>query len=233
MRSVCRLSILALATVVIPAYAESPAFGEDLTFSSVAIDRLEQQFDIDIALLDVEAWYGTDAHKFVAKLDAEVGNDTDYELELLYGKPFSAYFDFQIGLQIIDDGGTAVAGLVAGFEGMTPYRIELDASATITEDGGALLSAEFERDFLLSEKLILQPRVEIDAALNDVDELGIASGFSNISVDLRARYEIHRKFAPYIGVSWQRALGDTGRLLEAVGGDKNVTAMVAGVAFWF
>ena len=231
--SVRGLAILALAITVMPAHAESPAFGENLTFSSLAIKRLEQQFDIDITVLDIEAWYGTDAHKLVAKLDTELDDDTDYDLELLYSRAFSAYFDFQIGLRIVDHGGTAVTGLVAGFEGMAPYRIELDAAATITKDGDALLSAEFERDFLLTEKLILQPRLEIDAALSDVDELGIASGFNNISVQLRARYEIHRKFAPYIGVSWQRALGDTGRLLEAVGGDKNITIMVIGVSFWF
>ena len=231
--SVRRLAIPVLAILAMPAHAESPVFGEDLTFSSLAIERLEQQFDIDITVLDIEAWYGTDAHKLVAKLDAELDDDTDFELELLYSRPFSAYFDFQIGLRIADHGGTAVTGLVAGFEGLAPYRIELDAAATITEDGDALVSAEFERDFLLTEKLILQPRLEIDAALSDVDELGIASGFNNISVELRVRYEIHRKFAPYIGVSWQRALGDTGRLLEAVGGDKNITIMVIGVSFWF
>ena len=231
--SVRRLTIPVLTILAMPAHAESPVFGEDLTFSSLAIERLEQQFDIDITVLDIEAWYGTDAHKLVAKLDAELDDDTDFELELLYSRPFSAYFDFQIGLHIADHGGTAVTGLVAGFEGLAPYRIELDAAATITEDGDALLSAEFERDFLLTEKLILQPRLEIDAALSDVDELGIASGFNNISVELRVRYEIHRKFAPYIGVSWQRALGDTGRLLEAVGGDKNITIMVIGVSFWF
>ncbi len=229
----CRLAILILTLVVMPAHAESPTFGEDLTFSSLAIERLEQQFDIDITVLDMAAWYGTDAHKFVAKLEAELGDDTDYDLELLYGRPFSAYFDFQVGLRIIDHGGTTVTGLVAGFEGMAPYRIELDAAATVTEGGDVLLGAEFERDFLLTEKLILQPRLEIDAALSDVDELGIASGFNNVSVELRARYEFHRKFAPYIGVSWQRALGDTGRLVEAAGGDKNVTITVIGVSFWF
>jgi len=229
----CRLAILILTLVVMPAHAESPTFGEDLTFSSLAIERLEQQFDIDITVLDITAWYGTDAHKFVAKLEAELGGDTDYDLELLYGRPFSAYFDFQVGLRIIDHGGTTVTGLVAGFEGMTPYRIELDAAATGTEGGDVLLGAEFERAFLISQKLILQPRLEIDAALSDVDALGIASGFTNLSVELRARYEVYRKFAPYIGVSWQRALGDTGRLLEAVGGDKSITIMVVGVSFWF
>ncbi len=231
--NVRRLAILVLATLAMPAHTEGAEFGEDLTFSLLAIERLEQQFDIDITVLDIEAWYGTDAHKVVAKLDAELDDDTDYDLELLYGRPFSAYFDLQIGLRIVDHGGTTVTGLVAGFEGMAPYRIELDAAATITEDGDVLLGAEFERDFLISQKLILQPRLEIDAALSDVDALGIASGFTNISVELRARYEIYRKFAPYIGVSWQRALGDTGRLLEAVGGDKSITIMVIGVSFWF
>ena len=104
--SVRRLAIPVLAILAMPAHAESPVFGEDLTFSSLAIERLEQQFDIDITVLDIEAWYGTDAHKLVAKLDAELDDDTDYELELLYSRPFSAYFDLHIGLRTADQGYT-------------------------------------------------------------------------------------------------------------------------------
>ena len=50
---------------------------------------------------------------------------------------------------------------------------------------------------------------------------------------LRLRYEISRKFAPYVGVSWEQNVGETKNLLEEDGEMTNNTAFVTGVRFWF
>ena len=45
--------------------------------------------------------------------------------------------------------------------------------------------------------------------------------------------EISRQFAPYIGVSWNRAYGNTADLLRDEDEDLSDTRLVAGVRFWF
>jgi copper resistance protein B len=209
------------------------SFAEEISFGSISSDRMEWQFDTDTLLFDLEGIYGTDEHRFVAKLEGEKsdGHGTRYDAQFLYSKAFSPFFDLQLGLAVEDHGSDTTTGLVAGFEGLARYRIELEAYATLTEDGDVLLHSEFERDFLLSQKLVLQPRLELAAALSDVGP--VDAGFSDLALEIRVLYEVNRKFAPYAGISWQRAFGDTGRLLELAGEDENVTTALLGVSFWF
>jgi len=62
---------------------------------------------------------------------------------------------------------------------------------------------------------------------------GVGSGLSDASVGLRLRYEISRQFAPYVGVSWGRAYGNTADLLRADDEDVSEAKLVAGIRFWF
>ncbi|MGB3491879.1 MAG: copper resistance protein B, partial [Elainellaceae cyanobacterium] len=74
---------------------------------------------------------------------------------------------------------------------------------------------------------------EIEIAAQDVKEYGTYAGFTGVELGLRLRYEISRKFAPYIGVSWESALGETANRIESSGGDPDTTAFVTGIKFWF
>lgn len=218
---------LLLAVVAVDSSAEEMLFG------AVAAHRFEWQFDKEQLFFDIEANYGSDEHQFISKFEGHKsdGGDTDYSAQFLYGKPVSPFFDLLLGIEVLGEGSEATGGIALGFEGMAPQRIELDAHATLTEDGDVLLHGEFEREILLTQKLVLAPRIEISAALTDIE--AIDAGFTELSVDLRARYEITRKFAPYVGVSWQRAFGDTGRLLEAAGEDDSEVVALLGASFWF
>jgi len=62
---------------------------------------------------------------------------------------------------------------------------------------------------------------------------GIGSGFSDLELGLRLRYEIKREFAPYVGVSWERKLGRTADFAHADGEGTGGFAFVAGVRAWF
>ena len=88
-------------------------------------------------------------------------------------------------------------------------------------------------DQRITQRLILQPRVEANFALQDVRESGIGSGLSDLELGLRLRYEVVKEFAPYVGVEWARKVGDTARFARAAGEDDNVTNFVAGIRFWF
>ncbi|MDZ7694986.1 MAG: copper resistance protein B [Balneolaceae bacterium] len=60
--------------------------------------------------------------------------------------------------------------------------------------------------------------VETSVALQDVPEWGVGSGFNDIGLGFRLRYEFAREFAPYIGINWERKLGETADMARAGGG---------------
>lgn len=62
---------------------------------------------------------------------------------------------------------------------------------------------------------------------------GIGAGLSSIDSGLRLRYEITRKFAPYVGVTYQRSFGGTARAEREVGVPVNDTRFVFGLRTWF
>ncbi len=109
----------------------------------------------------------------------------------------------------------------------TLFNLYVDDEARVS------FNMEVEFDIRLTQRLVLQPRVETDIAVQDAPEYDVGSGFTNIELGLRLRYEITRKFAPYIGVSWESALGETSDIIEANGGDSGSTSFVAGIHFLF
>ena len=88
-------------------------------------------------------------------------------------------------------------------------------------------------DLRLTQRLILQPSVEVNLAVQSVAERGIGSGFNDVELGLRLRYEITRELAPYIGVNWERSLGETADLARAEGERVDSFALVTGLRFWF
>jgi len=92
---------------------------------------------------------------------------------------------------------------------------------------------EAEYDILLTQRLILQPRFETGFATSGERERGIGQGFDAVELGMRLRYEITRHFAPYIGISWSRKLGETADFARNQDEDVSETAFVAGVRMWF
>jgi len=109
----------------------------------------------------------------------------------------------------------------------------MEATAYVSQDGDVSADLKIEYDLLLSQRLILQPRLDTGIAVQEVEEYGVGQGFTDIELGLRLRYEIRRQFAPYIGVTWSRKLGETADLAEAEGDDIETTSFVTGVRFWF
>ena len=197
-------------------------------------DRLEYQEKNDVALWDLQGWYGGDYHKLWWKLEGETeSGGHEAELQLLYSRAYSSYFDMQFGVRFEDHEDGDDVALAFGIQGLAPYRFEIDAAAFLTDDGDVLLRGEFERDILLTQRLILQPRAELSASLQDIPERDIDSGITATALGVRLRYEVRRKFAPYLGVSWRKNYGAAADALEAAGEDSSATTLVAGVRFWF
>ncbi len=191
-------------------------------------ERLEYRDDSRALFWDLQGLYGGDFHRFVWKTEGAYadGHSENPELQLLYGRAWTAFFDLQFGLRYADtiDGGIVYA--VAGVQGLLPYRVESDLALFLSDDGDVTGRAEFEKDFFLSERWILQPRAEIELALQDIPELAIDAGVTELSLGLRLRYEVTRKFAPYLGVAWEKHYGDAAEDLDG-------STALAGIRFWF
>ena len=114
-----------------------------------------------------------------------------------------------------------------------PYKYELQTALFIDPHGNISAEAKAEKDFKITQRLILQPRIEAGAALQQVDRFGIGSGLTDMSLGLRLRYEISREFAPYIGITYEKSFGKTASFVRQDGGDPSQWRFVTGVRMWF
>ena len=213
---------------------------DDQIFYQVIGDRLEQRFQQgDNALLyDMQGWVGNDYNKLWIKAEGEYNTSTDEHeetsFETLYSRNAVSFWDIQAGIRHDFLSGADDRDFAAfGIQGLAPYWFEVEATSYISDEGDVSGILEAEYDLLLSQRLILQPRFETEVAVQDVEDYNIGSGITGFETGLRLRYEFSRKFAPYIGVSWEQNLGETKDMLEADGEQTNNTALVTGLKFWF
>ena len=209
-----------------------------MAFSQLMLDRLEYRMGkgADGYHWEGEGWIGGDINRFAFKTEGEgaFGGPLERaEVQALYSRAIDPWFNLEAGVRhdIRPDPRRTYA--VVGIEGLAPYWFEVSAQAFLSNRGDAHLRLEGSYDQRISQRLILQPAAEINVAAQDVPELGIGSGVSDVELGLRLRYEFAREFAPYVGVNWERKLGDTARFARADGERASATSLVMGVRFWF
>ena len=198
--------VLLVGTIIFaaPSAAEDPNI-----FSLVQLDRFEYQEHEEDWIWDMQGWIGGDLNKFWWKTEGEIDGD-DAEIQMLYSRAISPFWDVQVGLRHNIEPHPAENFAVIGIQGLAPQRFEIDLAAFVSEDGNMSARLEIEYDLLLTQRLILQPRLEFDTESEST------------GVDLRLRYEIKREIAPYLGVSWNNKSGR-----------KDYVSLVAGARFWF
>jgi len=86
---------------------------------------------------------------------------------------------------------------------------------------------------LLTNRLILQPVIEASLVADDDPQGGVGKGLSSVEAGLRLRYEITRRFAPYVGFVHERVYGNTADLHRDAGAAASESRWVAGVRLWF
>ena len=211
----------------------------DVRTTAVILDRLEAGFgdDGETYLWDVQGWTGGDINRFWWKSEGEGdfgGELEEAEVQALYSRAVTPFWDVQAGVrQDFRPDGEDTTHLVLGLQGLAPHWWEVDAAAFLSTDGDLTARVEAEYDQRITQRLILQPRLEIDASASDIPELEIGSGLSSIEAGLRLRYEFRKEFAPYVGIEWSRAFGDTADYIEARGGETDDTRFVVGLKAWF
>ena len=200
-------------------------------------ERLEArvQDGADAYLWDVQGWYGGDIDRLTVKTEGEGafrGGVDDAEVQALWSHAISPWFDLQAGVRL-DVEPDVRSHLALGVQGLAPYMIHLDAAAFVSDKGDVTARIEAEHDWKLTQRLILQPRAELELAAQDIPERGIGAGLAEVGAGLRLRYEIVREFAPYVGVEYQAKLGETARLARAEGEDPRGVVFVLGLRTWF
>jgi len=180
-------------------------------------------------------WVGSDLNRLWIRSAGErvAGTTHSADVELLYGRSVGAWWDVVGGLRHDFKPGASRTRAAFGVQGLAPYWLEVAATAYLGEDGHVAASVEVEYELLLTNRLILQPVLELELHGTDEPERGIGSGLSSAEAGLRLRYEVSRRFAPYVGVSTERLYGETARMHRQAGGDARETRLVAGVRWWF
>ena len=190
---------------------------------------------------DVEGWYGGDYNRLWFKSEGQQDTafkaDYDVDVQLLYGRFIGKYYDIQIGGRMETQsfrGGNVARGLgVIGLQGLVPYNYEFESSLFVDQSGAVSARLSYTKDFLFTQRLILQGRFQTNLAVQRVEEFTTGSGLNNLEFGVRLRYEIRRKFAPYVGLSFDRSFGETARLVRQQGGDPSQVRFVIGLRMWF
>jgi copper resistance protein B len=185
---------------------------------------------------DGEAWVGSDTNRFVFKYEGEGefgGALDDLELSGLYSRAVSPFWNLQVGIRYDVKPDPSRTYAVVGVEGLAPYFFKVSAAAFLSNKGELRGRFEGYYDQRITQKWILQPRVELNLSAQTIPELGVGAGFSNIELGVRLRYEIKKEFAPYIGFEWVRQFGESARFTRANGGQVSDPHFVMGVRVWF
>lgn len=185
---------------------------------------------------DGEAWIGGDVERLIIKSEGEGSareGVANAELQALYSRAIGPYFNLQGGVRHDFRPTPAPTYATIGVEGLAPYNFETEAALFLSTKGDLLARAEAWYDERLTQRLVLQPRAELNFAAQDVPENRYGTGLIDAELGLRLRYEIEREFAPYAGVSWQREAGRTAKFARAAGMDTGRLRFVAGIRAWF
>jgi copper resistance protein B len=163
--------------------------------------------------------------------------DYDVDFQLLYGRFVWKYYDIQVGGRMETQsfrGGNVTRGLgVIGLQGIVPYNYEFESALFIDQSGAVSARLSYTKDFLLTQRLVLQGRFQTNLAIQRVEEFTTGSGLNNLEFGARLRYEIRRELAPYIGLSFDRSFGETATLVRQQGGDPSQIRFVVGVRMWY
>ena len=210
----------------------------DNTIQSLVLFNRLEGFDADEGrglAWEGQGWVGTDLNKLWLRSEGERagGHNEAADLEVLYGRAIARWWDAVVGVRHDFKPGDSQDFLAFGVVGLAPYKFEVEATGYIGESGQTAARLEAEYETLLTNRLILQPLVEINFYGKNDASRGIGSGLSTAEAGLRLRYEFTRRFAPYVGVVREWSFGRTADVRRDEGEAVNDTRVVAGVRIWF
>jgi len=255
LRTCCFAAAFALlataAAAQVPAAPDRPAPMPDLTtggavapvtdtpiFAHALLDQLEARINGSRPEFrwDAQAWAGTDYDKLWVKTEGIVRNNgsiDDGQHEFLYDRAITTFFDLQAGLRSDLASGTGRNWAAFGIQGLAPFFFDVEATGYASSRGHFAGRLKASYDLLITQRLILQPEIEVNLYTRADPGRRIGAGLSDIDTGLRLRYEFGRKFAPYVGIVYEGKFGETARFARKAGDSTGGVRFVAGIRAWF
>lgn len=159
-----------------------------------------------------ETLIGTDENRIFieANLAKPESSDINYDISALYSRNVAPFWDVQTGVRYSEDknspNNNRIDGVI-GILGLAPYFFETQAYLYGGENNFWGTSFEFERDLILTQKLITQPYIEADVVFSDDSDYAAKSGLSELKTGIKTRYEITKRIKPFIDVAYQYEKG--------------------------
>jgi copper resistance protein B len=229
--------ILAACLLGTAANAEEMGHGDDpapTIFKNVRTELDYAPTNDGLFNWDVDGWVGGDSERIWVRSEGEIedGSTQDAEVQLYYGWNVDPFWDVLVGVRQ-DFEPESTTYLAASIVGLAKYDFETEGSLFLSDRGDLSARVNQSFDFLLTQRLIAQPYAEINLFAQDVPELNVGAGISDVELGLQLRYEVTRKFAPYIDAVWQRKLGESAGLARAAGEDPEQGTIRFGLRVWF
>lgn len=185
--------------------------------------------------LDSKGWLGWDRDRFWFRVegDGEDGRIGEAEAHLLFARRFSRWWDVVAGVRQDVRPDPSRTWAAVGIQGLAPYWFDVEVTAYVGAGGRTHVRGEVEYELRLTNRLVVQPLVEIELFGKADPERGIGAGLSTAEAGFRLRYEVRRELAPYLGVVWNTKVGRTAELARAADGETGGARLVAGVRLWF
>ena len=186
---------------------------------------------------DGQGWLGTDFNKLWFKSEGRVvgGIMSDGDHELLYDRPIPRlrYLDWQAGVRTDLDSGPARVWGAIGMEGLAPYAFDIEPTFYFRDGGHVAGRLSGSYNLLITQRLILQPQIELNFYSNPDPARGLGTGLANLDSGMRLGYQISRKFAPYIGFTYTDNYGATAKFARQAGGISSCSrCFVFGIWVW-
>ena len=201
------------------------------------VDRLEWQDakNGNAFNWDFKGWIGGDIDRLWLRSEGEreKGRLKEAEVEALWGHSISPWWDLVGGLRQDFKPGSPQTWGAFGIQGLALYNFDAEATFYVGERGQTAARLKGEYDILMTNRLILQPTAEVNFYGKNDKDRGVGSGLSTTKLGVRLRYELRREFAPYVGVTWNRAYGSTADYARAHDESRNEIRVLAGVRIWF
>ncbi len=221
-----------------PANMQMAGMGNDV-FAHALFNQLEGRTDgsHNEFRWDGEAWIGTDANRAWFKSEGFVsgGAVSDGDVEALYDRPLPRlrYFDGQIGVREDADSLPDRTWLALGIEGLAPGFFDFAPALYIRDGGHVAGRVTGSYDLLITQRLIAQPQIEMNFYSRRDPARLLGTGLTDLDTGIRLRYEIRRKFAPYVGFAYTRDFGETARLVRRGGQYAAAPRFIFGLRLWY
>jgi len=243
-RTVCCLAI-ALAPLAAEVAADEMQMQMQMDdaarFGRILVDQLEWRHGDGASggVWEAEGWYGNDDDKLLARSEgdwpsgAPAAATASGRAELLWDRIVTRWWSVQGGARGDFGAGPGRGWAALGVQGLAPYWIAVEATAYLGSAGTLAARLKTETDLRFTQRLILQPELELNAYSRPDRARDQGAGLADLQAGLRLRYELRRELAPYLGAVWVRRADATAQPLRAAGEPAAQWQWLAGVRCWF